>query len=76
MTSDRVHSFGHILSSQIFWHSAVIAAVVASPLFLISSDETKSIPGDVPTLRLRTDSPTFALSMDELLSYASGLVLF
>ncbi|KAH3754818.1 hypothetical protein DPMN_189500 [Dreissena polymorpha] len=31
MNSDWVHSLGHLFSSQIFWHSAVIAAVVDSP---------------------------------------------
>ncbi|KAH3855786.1 hypothetical protein DPMN_098355 [Dreissena polymorpha] len=36
MTSDRVHSLSHFFSSQLFWHSAVIAAVVASLPGLIS----------------------------------------
>ncbi|KAH3724126.1 hypothetical protein DPMN_049936 [Dreissena polymorpha] len=44
MTSDCAHSFGHFFSSQIFWHSAVNAAVVGSPPCLISSVGTCPLP--------------------------------
>ncbi|KAH3864453.1 hypothetical protein DPMN_027471 [Dreissena polymorpha] len=77
MISDWVRSLDHFFSSQIFWHSAVNAAVVASAPCLISSEQTLSTPGDFPALRLRNASSTSALRMGGLSSSAaSGLGSF
>ncbi|KAH3864687.1 hypothetical protein DPMN_027712 [Dreissena polymorpha] len=69
ITRDWAHSLDHLFSSQIFLHSAVIAAVVASSQCLISSKGT----GDVPACILRSASSNSAFDMDKLSSSASDM---
>ena len=61
--SDFVHSFGHVLVSQIVCHMIINASIIASPPCLISSAGMLSAPGDFCVFSIRIASSNSARRM-------------